>query len=59
MVRLASLKSTMDLTDETWLAEEAYTTQGFTAVDMAYEEYYVALYYSCLLYTSCHAASAA
>lgn len=46
MVRLASLKSTMDLTDETWLAEEAYTTQGFTAVDMAYEEYYVALYYS-------------
>lgn len=46
MMSLASLMSTMNLTDETWLAEEAYTTQGFTTVDIAYEEYYVALYNS-------------
>lgn len=46
MMKLASLMSTMDLTDETWVVEEAYTTQGFTAVDIAYEEYYVALYSS-------------
>lgn len=46
MMELASLMSTMNLTDETWMVEEAYTTQGFTAVDIAYEEYYVALYSS-------------
>ncbi|WP_066685452.1 M3 family metallopeptidase [Christensenella intestinihominis] len=46
MMNLASLMSTMDLADEKWAEEEAYTAQGFTAVDMAYEEYYIALYYS-------------
>lgn len=46
MMTLASVMSTMDLTSEKWTEEEAYTAQGFAAVDMAYEDYYVALYHS-------------
>ncbi len=44
MLTLASIKSSMDLSNAEWAAEEEYTSQGFATVDMAYTEFYTTLY---------------